>query len=87
MEQDLLVARRVVDAVLADELLGAEVLHRVAGLEGEHAADEAAKDGDDRQGGVADQVALLDEAPELPRQRADVRQRAPQQLQRAAQAF
>ena len=30
----------------ADELLGAEVLHRVAGLQREHAADEGAEDGE-----------------------------------------
>ena len=68
----------------ADKLFGAEVLHAVTALERQHAADEEGQDRDDRQGGEANEIALLDEPTELPRQRVQVLQGLDEQQHGAA---
>ncbi len=63
----------------ADEVGPAEFDESVTGLEGEDAADEEAENRDDRERGVADQEALIDEAAVVARQLRHVAERPHQE--------
>jgi hypothetical protein len=71
----------------ADQLFGAKIAQRDARLQGEHGADEETQDGDDREGRVSGEVALLRRALQDARRRRQREEGAIGQHNGAAEGF